>query len=69
MNLASVNMPLHLLLHEMMEYDEVMGVLRGIELIEAQAENARRLRTHPYYVLNERHILSEHHAQHEHHDK
>jgi len=53
MKLDSVDTPIHLLLHGMMAYDEVMGVLRGIKLIETQEENARVLRTHPYYALHE----------------
>ena len=63
--LKNVDMPLHLLLHEKLEYSEVVGVLQGVKWLEAQVENARRLRTHPYYVLSERHILREHHAQHD----
>ncbi|MDE0142928.1 MAG: fibronectin type III domain-containing protein [Caldilineaceae bacterium] len=71
-HLDGVSTPLHLFLHEMMPYDDVYGVLFGIKWMETQEKNKRVLRTHPYYVLNERHILSEHHAQHaqnEHHDK
>ena len=65
--LHSLESATHLLLHEKMAFDEVVGVLHGVDWMEFQQAYARLMYDHPYYVLNERHILSKNHARHEHH--
>ncbi|MDE0142929.1 MAG: fibronectin type III domain-containing protein, partial [Caldilineaceae bacterium] len=71
--LRSLQTATHHRLHEMMAYDEVIGVLYGVEWIETQLKNALVLQTHPYYVLHEHNALREHfrdlHQQHVRHEK
>ena len=73
MALRSLKSAMHHRLHEMMAYDEVIGLLYGIEWMETQMENAIALQTHPYYALNEHDDLRRHfralHKQHARHKK
>ena len=68
MALRSLKPATHHRLHEMMPFDEVVGLLHGVDWMETQAtrkEYAMLLSVHPYYALNDPYALLEHHAQHE----
>lgn len=52
-SLGSFGGPLHLRLHDMMPFDEVVAILHGVEWMEHQELSARMMLTHPYYALHE----------------